>query len=64
MSRVILIAMAKRKMALIVRPKRATVAVQLKVIEGFNPPYLYSQGWRNALAAMNLGNIGDFVNVL
>lgn len=45
-------------------PKRATVAVQLKVIEGFNPPYLYSQGWRNALAAMNLGNIGDFVNVL
>jgi hypothetical protein len=34
-------------------PKRATVAVQLKVLEGFNPPYLYSHGWRTALAAMN-----------
>ena len=45
-------------------PKRATVAVQLKVLEGFNPPYLYSHGWRMALAAMNLGNIGDFINVL
>jgi hypothetical protein len=44
-------------------PKRATVAVQLKVLEGFNPPYLYSHGWRMALAAMNLGNIGDFANV-
>lgn len=45
-------------------PKRATVAVQLKVLEGFNPPYLYSHGWRIALAAMNLGNAGDFLNVL
>ncbi len=45
-------------------PKRAQVAVQLKVLEGFNPPYLYSHGWRTALAAMNLANIGDFLNVL
>jgi hypothetical protein len=45
-------------------PKRASAAVQLKVLEGFNPPYLYSHGWRTALAAMNLGNIGDFLNVL
>jgi hypothetical protein len=44
-------------------PKRATVAVQLKVLEGFNPPYLYSHGWRTALAAMNLGNLGDFAHV-
>jgi len=44
-------------------PRRATVAVQLKVLEGFNPPYLYSHGWRTALAAMNLGNIGDVMNV-
>jgi hypothetical protein len=44
-------------------PKRAQIAVQLKVLEGFNPPYLYSHGWRMALAAMNLGNIGDFANV-
>ncbi len=45
-------------------PKRAQAAVQLKVLEGFNPPYLYSHGWRTALAAMNLANIGDFANVL
>jgi hypothetical protein len=44
-------------------PKRASVAVQLKVLEGFNPPYLYSHGWRMALGAMNLANIGDIQNV-
>jgi hypothetical protein len=44
-------------------PKRAQVAVQLKVLEGFNPPYLYSHGWRIALSAMNLANIGDLLNV-
>ena len=44
-------------------PKRASVAVQLKVLEGFNPPYLYSHGWRMALGAMNLANIGDLANV-
>ena len=38
--------------------------MQLKVLEGLNPPYLYSHGWRMALAAMNLANIGDFLNVL
>lgn len=45
-------------------PKRAEVAVQLQVLEGFNPPYLYSHGWRIALGAMNLANIGDFADVL
>lgn len=44
-------------------PKRAQVAVQLQVLEGFNPPYLYSHGWRTALSAMNLANIGDILNV-
>lgn len=44
-------------------PKRATAAVQLKVLEGFNPPYLYSHGWRIAQGAMNLANLGDFANV-
>jgi hypothetical protein len=44
-------------------PKRASVVVQLKVLEGFNPPYLYSHGWRMALGAMNLANIGDLQNV-
>jgi hypothetical protein len=45
-------------------PKRAQAQVQLKVLEGFNPPYLYSHGWRTALAAMNLARIGEFANVL
>lgn len=44
-------------------PRRASVAVQLKVLEGFNPPYLYSHGWRTALAAMNLANVGDLLDV-
>jgi hypothetical protein len=45
-------------------PKRATVAVQLKVLEGFNPPYLYSHGARIVEAAANLANIKDFAHVL
>jgi hypothetical protein len=45
-------------------PKRAQVAVTLQVLEGFNPPYLYSHGWRIALGAMNLKNIGDIKSVL
>lgn len=44
-------------------PKRAQVAVQLQVLEGFNPPYLYTHGWRMALAAMNLANVGDLLSV-
>lgn len=44
-------------------PKRAEVAVELTVLEGMNPPYLYSHGWRMALGAMNLGNIGDLLDV-
>ncbi|MFN7571413.1 MAG: hypothetical protein ACK5TK_08170 [Betaproteobacteria bacterium] len=44
-------------------PKRAQAVVQLKVLEGFNPPYLYSHGWRMALGAMNLANLGDFADV-
>lgn len=45
-------------------PRRADIAVQLRVLEGFNPPYLYSHGWRIALGTMNLGNIGDLRSVL
>lgn len=44
-------------------PKRAEAAVQLQVLEGFNPPYLYSHGLRTTLAAMNLANVGDILNV-
>jgi len=45
-------------------PKRASVAVQLKVLEGFNPPYLYTHAARMLLAATNLAHIGDLKNVL
>lgn len=45
-------------------PRRATVAVQLKVLEGFNPPYLYSHAARLMLSTLNLANIGDFADVL
>ena len=45
-------------------PKRAQVAVQLRVLEGFNPPFLYSHGWRLVQSAANLANIGDFGNVM
>jgi hypothetical protein len=45
-------------------PKRASVAVQLKVLEGFNPPYLYTHAARMLLAATNLAHIGDFSSVL
>lgn len=45
-------------------PKRAQVAVQMQVLEGFNPPYLYYHGWRIALGAMNLANIGDLADVV
>lgn len=44
-------------------PKRAQVAVQLQVLEGFNPPYLYTHAWRMALATMNLANVGDLLSV-
>jgi len=44
-------------------PRRAQAVVQLKVLEGFNPPYLYSHGWRMVLGAMNLLNAGELKNV-
>jgi hypothetical protein len=44
-------------------PKRASVAVQLKVLEGFNPPYLYTHAMRIALASSNLGHFKDILSV-
>jgi hypothetical protein len=44
-------------------PKRAQVVVALQVLEGLNPPYLYSHGCRMALSALNLANIGDVAHV-
>lgn len=45
-------------------PKRAEVVLQLKVLEGFNPPFLYSHGWRSTLAMSNLANIRDVLDVV
>jgi hypothetical protein len=45
-------------------PKRASVAVQLKVLEGFNAPYQYTLSARMLLALSNLEHIGDFSSVL
>jgi hypothetical protein len=45
-------------------PIRATVAVQLTVIEGRNPAFLYSQLMTEAMSLLNLANIGDVANVI
>jgi hypothetical protein len=43
-------------------PKRAQAAVQLQVLEGLNPPYLYSHGWRTVLSAMTVLNARELLN--
>ncbi|MBH0775553.1 hypothetical protein [Nocardia bovistercoris] len=45
-------------------PIRATVAVQLTVIEGKNPPFVYSHTMTEAMSLLNLANIGDVANVV
>jgi len=40
-------------------PIRATVGVQLEVIEGANAPYIYSKAMQEVLTALNLANIAD-----
>jgi len=45
-------------------PIRATVAVQLTVIEGRNPAFLYSQLMTETMSLLNLANIGDVANVI
>jgi hypothetical protein len=45
-------------------PIRATVAVNLTVIEGKSMPYLYSKAIIEAMSALNLANITDMVNVV
>lgn len=45
-------------------PIRATVAVNLTVIEGKNPPYLYSKAMKEAMSVLNLANIGNIANVV
>ena len=44
-------------------PVRATVAVNLTVIEGKSVPYLYSKAMKEAMSVLNLANIADIANV-
>ena len=44
-------------------PLRATVAVNLTVIEGRNVPYRYSRAVVEAMSMINLANITDVANV-
>lgn len=45
-------------------PIRATVSVNLTVIEGENAPYMYSKLLKESMAALNLANIADIANVV
>jgi hypothetical protein len=45
-------------------PIRATVAVNLTVIEGKSVPYLYSKAMVDAMSALNLANIASIANVV
>jgi len=45
-------------------PIRATVAVNLTVIEGKSVPYLYSKAMTEAMSVLNLANIADVANVV
>jgi len=45
-------------------PIRATVAVNLTVIEGESAPYLYSKAMTEAMSVLNLANIADVANVV
>ncbi|MGK5110665.1 MULTISPECIES: hypothetical protein [unclassified Geodermatophilus] len=45
-------------------PVRATVGVNLTVIEGKSVPYLYSKAMTEAMSALNLAGIADVANVV
>lgn len=45
-------------------PIRATVAVNLTVIEGQSLPYLYTKAMKEAMSVLNLANIADIANVM
>ena len=45
-------------------PIRATVAVNLTVIEGKSLPYMYSKAMKEAMSVLNLANITDIANVM
>jgi hypothetical protein len=45
-------------------PIRASVAVNLTVIEGVSIPYKYSKAMKEAMSVLNLANIADIANVV
>ncbi|MGD9157546.1 MAG: hypothetical protein PVG39_04000 [Desulfobacteraceae bacterium] len=45
-------------------PIRATVSVNLTVIEGKNIPYTYSKAMKETMSALNLANITEITNVV
>jgi hypothetical protein len=45
-------------------PLRATVAVNLTVIEGKSPPFLYSKAMTEAMSALNLANAAGLADVV
>lgn len=45
-------------------PTRATVTVNLQVIEGPNAPFLYTKALKEVMSLTNLANIGDIANTI
>ncbi len=48
----------------LLNPLRATVSVNLTVIEGKNIPYMYSKAAKEAMSVLNLANITDIADVV
>lgn len=48
----------------LLNPVRATVSVNLTVIEGKNIPYMYSKAAKEAMSVLNLANITDIADVV
>jgi hypothetical protein len=45
-------------------PLRATVTVNLQVIEGPNAPFVYTKAMKEVMSLLNLANIGDIANTI
>ncbi|HEX2084703.1 MAG TPA: hypothetical protein VHF89_03400 [Solirubrobacteraceae bacterium] len=58
------LAIAETEYSADLNPIRATVAVQLTVIEGRSLPQLYTSAMRESMAALNLANLTDVQHVM
>ena len=45
-------------------PIRATVSVNLEVIEGPNAPFLYTKTLKEVMSLLNLANVADIANTM